>query len=122
MDQVSYYIENLKDNARNWMDELVQMMRRDYPDMKESFAFGMPTYIGEGLFISFEVKRRFIYLFTNDIMLSSYVKNILPDAKAVNDYTKIKYDGDITLEKLKTVCRDIIVYNSPERSRDNKQS
>ena len=119
MDLIDRYIEKLEGHQKEWVFTLAQLMRKDYPEIKESFEFEMPTYTGPDFYISFEAKKKHFYFYTDDTMVSSLIKTVLPKARIDSDYIKIDYD-DSKIEELISICRSIVEYHRPDIAKDKE--
>jgi len=115
MDLVNNYIDNLEDEKRKWVVTFVTFIRENYPNIKETISFQIPTYKFNGMYIAFSAKAKEHFTFhTIDFEMIEELKKLLPNAKFGKGCAKVKYEDKAAIPVLCDMCRKIIERNYKE--------
>lgn len=80
MELVDEYIALLNEPKKEWVTLMVNFMREVFPDVKESLSNKIPTYNGDGYFIAFDAQKNYFTFHTDDMMVLSLIKELVPSA------------------------------------------
>ena len=109
MDLVNNYIDNFEGDKKEWVVTFVTFMRENYPNIKETISFQIPTYKFNGMYIAFSAKAKEHFTFhTIDFEMIEELKKLLPNAKFGKGCAKVKYEDKAAIPVLFDMCRKII--------------
>jgi len=109
MDLVNNYIDNFEGDKKEWVVTFVTFMRENYPNIKETISFQIPTYKFNGMYIAFSAKAKEHFTFHSiDFEMIEELKKLLPNAKFGKGCAKIKYEDKAAIPILCDMCRKII--------------
>jgi len=109
MDLVNNYIDNFEGDKKEWVVTFVTFMRENYPNIKETISFQIPTYKFNGMYIAFSAKAKEHFTFHSiDFEMIEELKKLLPKAKFGKGCAKVKYEDKAAIPVLFDMCRKII--------------
>jgi len=116
MDLVNNYINDLEGEKKEWVTTFVTFMRENFPDIKETISFQIPTYKFNGIYISFSAKAKEHFTFHSiDFEMIEELKKLLPNAKFGKGCAKVKYEDQGAIPVLCDMCRKIIERSNQTR-------
>lgn len=116
VDAVDEYVSSFSGEKKEWLTELLLFVRDVYPDIGESFAAGMPTFQGPGFYIAFAAQKNNFSFYTNDTMILSMIKELLPGTSLGDGCARIQYHQDRVVHILIEAIKEIIDNNNMQRS------
>ena len=112
MDTVNDYINNYDGIKRQWLLKFVTFMRKNFPEIKETISYQIPTYKFNKMYIAFSIAKSHFTFHTLDFEMIEELKILLPGAKFGKGSAKIKYSDIDTIPVLFDMCKKIVNRNS----------
>jgi len=116
MELVDEYIALLDEPKKEWVTLMVNFMREVFPDVKESLSNKIPTYNGDGYFIAFAAQKNYFTFHTDDMMVLSLIKELVPSASMGKSCAKIKYINESAVECMMDACKEIVDHHKSMQS------
>ena len=109
MESVDEYIALLDEPKKEWVTSMVNFMREVFPDVEETLSNKMPTYKGDGYYIAFAAQKNYFTFHTDERMVLSLIKELIPSASMGKSCAKTKYnnEGAEKMVKNTTTCATV---------------
>ena len=112
MELVDEYIALLDEPKKEWVASMVNFMREVFPDVEETLSNKMPTYKGDGYYIAFAAQKNYFTFHTDNMMVLSLKKELIPSAFMGKSYAKIKYSNEGAVECMMDACKEIVDHHN----------
>lgn len=109
---ISEYIEGLNTEGKQYVNEFIDFMDREYPQLKPKISFSMPMWLAgkkmnEGYVAISAAKNHFSIHFSNEDFVAQLAEKVL-SCKRGKRCTNIKYGDDNSFQVVKESVKDFL--------------
>jgi uncharacterized protein YdhG (YjbR/CyaY superfamily) len=111
MDSVDEYVNNFEGVKKEWLTIFITFMHENFPDIKETISYQMPTFKFNGTYIAFSIAKDHFSFHSIDFEMIDELKKLLPNAKFGRGCAKVKFEDRASIPVLFNTCKKIVQRN-----------
>jgi len=108
MEEVDDFIGMYSGEKAEWLVEMINFMRRTFPEIKEVMSYKIPTFKFDKTYIAFSIAKDHFSFHSKDFDMIEELKKQLPKEKFGRGCVKVRFANKDAIPVLKEMCKMIV--------------